>query len=221
MPPIAIAAGIGAAGSIGSAAIGAHAAGEAADKQYAAAQEQATRMEPFRQAGVSALPGLTEGIAPGGQFVTAPEFQAPTITDDPGYQFRLQQGQQALERSAAAKGGLLTGGTAKALERYAQGTASQEYANAYARALTEYGLGRQNTADAYNRLMGVSQLGLGATGAQNYATAQGAAAQASGIMGAGNAWSGGLQGATGSLGNYLLLSSLLGNKGSGLEVINQ
>src|SRR5437899_1674579 len=49
-------------------------------------------------------------------------FQSPTLQEfqqnDPGYQARMQMGQQALERSAAAQGSLLSGGTEKALNRY-------------------------------------------------------------------------------------------------------
>lgn len=89
-------------------------------------------------------------------FQSGPGFQQPTggpntdaqgnfvmpnnVTEqnDPGYQFRLQQGQQAVERSAAAKGTLLTGGTLKDLTDYQQGAASQEYGNVYQRALTDW-----------------------------------------------------------------------------------
>src|SRR5262249_49173751 len=52
---------------------------------------------------------------------------------DPGYQFRLNEGMKALQNSAAASGGLLSGPTLKALTNYSQGAASQEYANAFNR----------------------------------------------------------------------------------------
>lgn len=65
-------------------------------------------------------------------------FQAPNMVDDPGYQFRLDQGRKILERSAAAQGNLLSGGTLRSLQDYASGLASQEYANAYARRKGEY-----------------------------------------------------------------------------------
>lgn len=77
---------------------------------------------------------------------TPPDFTAPTIEQiqaDPAYQFRLNQGLQAMQRSAAARGTLQTGGTLKDLMDYGQAAASQEYDNAYNRALktwhdTEY-----------------------------------------------------------------------------------
>jgi hypothetical protein len=68
-------------------------------------------------------------------------FQAPTsVTEqnDPGYQFRLSQGLQALQQSAAGQGQLNTGGTLKGIEDYAQNDASQEFQNVYNRALQGY-----------------------------------------------------------------------------------
>jgi hypothetical protein len=71
------------------------------------------------------------------------------ITDDPSYGFRLDEGVKALERSAAAKGTLLTGGHVKALQRYGQDMASTEYQNSYARRASEQG-------NNYNRLAGLA-----------------------------------------------------------------
>ena len=71
------------------------------------------------------------------------------ITDDPSFKFRLDEGLKALERSAAAKGTLLTGGFGKAMQRYAQDVASTEYGASYARRAAE----QQNN---YNRLAGVA-----------------------------------------------------------------
>lgn len=76
----------------------------------------------------------------GPEALTANPFKAPTLeeaTQDPGYQFRLQQGQQALGNSASAKGLLRTGGTLKDFLDYGQNAASQEYQNVYNRALGE------------------------------------------------------------------------------------
>jgi len=75
-----------------------------------------------------------------GEFV-APKFEAPTpeaLLNDPSYRFRFEQGQKALETSAAARGTLLTGGTAKALEEFGQQFASTEYQNLYNRTLAAY-----------------------------------------------------------------------------------
>jgi hypothetical protein len=93
-------------------------------------------------------------------------FNAPTnVTEqnDPGFQFRLQQGTDAIQRSAAAKGNLLTGGTAKDLMDYGQNSASNEYGNVYNRALGEYqqryNIFQQHQADQFNRLASIAGLG--------------------------------------------------------------
>jgi hypothetical protein len=69
----------------------------------------------------------------------------------------LQQGQQALERSNAARGGATGGGAAKALMDYGQGAAKQEYQAAFNRFDTT----RQTTAGMLNNLAG---RGLSASG---------------------------------------------------------
>jgi hypothetical protein len=79
------------------------------------------------------------------------EFQAPTQQEaaaDQGYQFRLAQGQRALENAAAAKGMLRTGNTWKDLMDYGQGAASQEYDKVYGRQLGEHNLAYQQALQA-------------------------------------------------------------------------
>ncbi len=66
------------------------------------------------------------------------------IAQDPAYQFQLGQGTQAINRSAAARGTLLTGGTLKSLDQYGQGLASTFNDKYYARDLGEYQLAQQN-----------------------------------------------------------------------------
>lgn len=114
-----------------------NAADDAADAQSQAARE-ATQLqremynqaradqEPWRAAGVRALAGMEDKDFQ--RDFTANDFQA-----DPGYAFRMAEGQKALERSAAARGGLMSGGTLKGLTQYAQGVASEEFGNAYNR----------------------------------------------------------------------------------------
>jgi hypothetical protein len=78
---------------------------------------------------------------PGLPVFKPPKFDAPTLADamnEPGYQFRAQAGQDALERSAAARGVLRTGGTLKDLTEYGQNFASSEYSNVFNRALGVY-----------------------------------------------------------------------------------
>jgi len=69
------------------------------------------------------------------------------VTSDPSYQWRLNQGVNALENSAAARGGLLSGNTARGITDYAQNAASQEYGNQFARWMANLGLGQSATSN--------------------------------------------------------------------------
>lgn len=256
----AIALGVTAAASVGGAAIGAHAAGKAADAQSGAAlsaaqlqkqeadnalafqkqqwETQQKNIAPWLTAGTAGVNDLSRLLGVGGDPNSAgygslmqgfgEQFQAPTGAteqNDPGYQFRLDQGMKALQNSAAAKGGLLGGNTGTALQRYGQDYASNEYGNVYNRALGEYqqryNIYNQNQSNQYNRLAGLSGVGqtaAGQLGQEGQAAAnnisntmltsgaqQGqdiqnaAAARASGYVGGANAWSSGL-GSLASLG---------------------
>ena len=99
-------------------------------QQGAQGQSQAN-LSPYVQSGQMAL-GRLNAMQP---------FSAPTAqqaAETPGYQFQLQQGLKALQNSAAARGGLLSGGTSKAINDYAQGQAASNYGNTYNRALQTY-----------------------------------------------------------------------------------
>lgn len=101
------------------------------------------------------------------------------LQSDPGYQFRLQQGEQALARSGAAKGFVGSGNMATALTDYAQGLASQEYGNALQHAESAAGLytGVQNTG--FTQGLQAQELGLQT---QNQAFGQGMAQQEFGLQ---------------------------------------
>jgi hypothetical protein len=85
-------------------------------------------------------------------YAAADPFTGPTAADmaaDPSYQFRLQQGQEALERSGAARGVTNTGGTLRDILDYGQQAASQEYGNVYGRQRDVYDLNERNRFNAY------------------------------------------------------------------------
>jgi hypothetical protein len=88
--------------------------------------------------------GMTLASMSGGPRAISPytrQFVAPTmeqVQSSPGFQFRLGEGMKALERSAAAKGTLLTGATGKSLAQFGQDYASNEYDKAYGRAVGEF-----------------------------------------------------------------------------------
>ena len=86
-------------------------------------------------------------------YVAPAPFAAPTAADmgqDPGYQFRLTEGQKALERSGAARGVTNTGGNMKGLLDYGQQAASQEYGNVYNRNLNTYNTNAANAFQQYS-----------------------------------------------------------------------
>lgn len=193
----------------GSALLGANAARSAASTQADAAnraaelqnqQFQQTRedLAPYRAAGQTALNALIP------MATNYKMFGMDTFSKDPGYGFRLAEGQKALDRSAAARGGLISGSALKAAQRYGQDMGSQEYMNAFNRYQTE----RNAQLNPLQSLAGVGQTTstqLGQFGAANAANmgnlmTGGAAAQAAGRVGAANA-------ATSGLGTYLNYTS--------------
>ncbi len=109
---------------------------------------------------------------------------------DPGYLFRQQQGINALDRGAAARGMRLSGAQAKGINDYGQGMASQEYGNYFNRLAGSSGLGQTaaaNTNTAFNQAMmpGINDAFQGNLAQGGYNVA-GANALASGIMGTEN-----------------------------------
>ncbi len=129
---------------------------------------------PYIQAGQQAETQLSGLLSTPGQGLLS-QFQAPTAVteqNDPGYEFRLQQGNAALQNSAAASGGLLSGNTAKAIADYSQNYASNEYSNVYNRAFNEFQTNQNNT---FNRLSSLASGGQTAIGQQGQLGQQAAA----------------------------------------------
>jgi len=118
-------------------------------------EEGVARQQPYYQAGTNALAQMQA------QYNNMPAAFTGKVDlgQDPGYAFRLKEGQQALDRSAAARGGLISGGALKAAQRYGQEMGSQEYGNAYNRALTSYNAGVNRESTGYNRLAAMSGIG--------------------------------------------------------------
>jgi len=145
-------------------------------------------------------------------------FGPSDLTTDPSYQFRLDEGMKALRASKNATGTLQTGQGLKDITNYAQGAASQEYQSAYDRFMNNQntlynrlsgiaGLG----SGALGQVSGQGQAAAGAAGSNitgaagqaggymtggaarsgEYGTSA-AAARAAGTVGAGNAFTGGV-----------------------------
>lgn len=189
----------GASQARGAAGQQADAANRATDAQRAMFERQVELQEPFREAGLKGqnrlleLLGLSEDkAAPGfGKYATA-EFGADKFKTDPSYAFRMSEGMKALERSAASRGGLLSGATMKGIQRYGQDLASTEYQNAFNRFQAE----RAGTLNPFQALSGTAQTSANVLGQQAGAYGN---AMASNIIGAGNAQAAGQIGAANAI----------------------
>lgn len=190
------------------------AANTSANVQREMFERQVELQEPWRQAGQEALNKLiplTEY-----QRFGMNQFQA-----DPGYQFRLSEGMKAIERSAAARGLLQSGGTLKGIQRYGQEFAANEYGNAFNRYQAE----RQAQLNPLQSLAGVGQttaqnLGtaagqLGSNLGQTYLTSgiQAGQARASGYLGGANALTGALNTGLNYYQNQQLMNNLFPSSG--------
>lgn len=152
---------------------------------------------PYRETGLNALARLRD--------LQYQPFDESRFRASPGYGFRLDQGLKAIEQSALARGGMLSGNTLKEMQRYGQGLASDEYNNAFNRYQTEFS----------NRLLPLQYLtNMGSNAAGNSAQlSQGYGSNAAGTMmtGAGNIGST-LLGTAGNLGNlYMGGAGSIGN----------
>lgn len=122
------------------------------------------QFQPYQQAGAQGLQALTGEVLGGGFQTEIPQFQyeAFDIEADPGYQFRQEESQRAIERSAAARGGALGGGTLQALQERSQQLASEEAQRAYQRYTGERAFEYGQLGDIYGRQ--VQQQGIRAAG---------------------------------------------------------
>jgi len=207
----------------------ADAALQAAQLQKQMFDIQNAQQAPYRQTGYNALnqigamgsgayqkvdaQGKIIGDGQGSGYLThqfTPEdFQAGI---DPGYAFRLQQGQRQLAAQQNASGGLIGGNALAGMQDYTQGQASQEYGNAFNRYQTQRG----NIYNTLASMAGLGQTSLGQTTAAS--TNAGAnignqisnvgSALGAGQVGQANAYAGAVQGA----GNSYMLSQLLAPK---------
>ena len=224
--PFALAPAIGAVGSIAGGLISGNAAKSAADTQAAAAnraadmtqanfQQTRTDLAPYRDAGSATLKTLTDRLP---DLTTAFNPTGAALEATPGYKFTRDQGLQAVQNAASAKGLGVSGAALKAAATYATGLADNTYS-------TQFNIDQANKTNAFNKLMGLVGAGqssaaqTGAFGQQatqnagNFLTS-GANAIAAGTVGAANAAAGSLNGLGNSANNFALLNRLLPSGGS-------
>jgi hypothetical protein len=274
MPLLVAAAGISAGGSIISGLLGSNAAENAASEQEKAQQQvfnttaQAVQggqanvganvgianqilgnasslYSPYVQQGQTATNSIQNLLSGQGSNLNTPfSFTQADLPNSPGYQFTLQQGQQAIQRAAAAQGGLFSSGTLKSLAGYATGTANQYFNDAYNQALGTYNTNTNTALQKISSLQNLANLGysgtsaqaglagqqatnslqgaefgseLGVQGAQaegGALTAQGNAA-AAGTIGSTNALTQGIAGGANAVGSGLTLQGLISSLGLG------
>jgi hypothetical protein len=189
---------------VGGALISSDASRSASNKQRdAAAASDATQryfydtnradQAPYRQAGYGALDQINALLGLGGSphasglfgglfgIGNQPASALQALQNQPGYQFGLNQGQTALDRSAASRGGLYSGATLKALERFGQDYAGSKLGETYNRLASVAGLGQTAVA-------GTNQAGMNA-GNQISASQQGLGnALGANALNQGNVW---------------------------------
>jgi hypothetical protein len=205
-----VAAGVGAYAASSSADTAADAQMQAANTQAASADAAtATQWNMFRQSREDQLPWLQTGARSLSALEKKITAGPGKFTEDPGYQSRLAEGNKQIGRTASATGGIASGSTLKALTRYGQDYASNEYdkwLQRYYQSLTPYqslasvgqttasGLGKEG---AYTG----AQVGQNTIAAGN-ARASGYLGQAAGSINQTNAWTGAAQGGLNALGTY-------------------
>ncbi len=201
------------------------AANYAANLQHEEWLKTQENMKPWLEAGTSSINQLATGLQPGGKFS---QFRMNPLISDPSYQWRRQEGVNALAASGAAAGNYGSGNLGVALQNYGQNLASTEYQNEYARQYGEW-------LNSYNMLAGISgtgqttatslgQLGFNTAGAMGDARMGGANALAAGQIGSAQAqsqsimnWGRQIQGLTGMGANYLMEQNKLNQNPYGTQ----
>lgn len=161
------------------------------ERAYGAAQEY---IDPRLEQEQSAMGRVNSLLGLDGEEVDYDVFR-----NTPGYQFQLDQGQQTIERSAAARGGLQSGNTLAAVTQYGQGLADQTFNNYLAQVmqLQNQGADRYSAGLEVDRGNRIADLTLGQGGARASGTEQsanqliGAAEGVAGAFGSWGGWGGG------------------------------
>lgn len=160
----------------------------ASDQQMAMFDKANALQQPWRDAGQGALNQAN-------MMLSTQEWRNPFGIDqfqaDPGYQFRMSEGQKALDRRALAGGKFFSGGALKDMTRFGQDMASQEYGNAFNRFQTD----RNNRLNPFLSMAGLGQTSANSLGQMGLSTGNQIAqnsmfagsANAAGTMGAANA----------------------------------
>lgn len=180
-------------------------------------------LNPWLNTGTEANKQLADMTGIGGDprtaYLTKP-FDLNDFQASPSYQFNLQEGENAINKAARARGNYYAPATLRDTARYASGLASNEFTNAYNRYNTDRG-------NIWNRMFALSGSGqnaaaqqgaFGANTANNIAgnTIGSGNAQAAGLVGAGNAF----QAGAGQFTNYMLMRQMMQQPITGAPTMN-
>jgi len=165
--------------SKGAAQTQAGAAGQASDVQRQMFEQTQANLQPYMQEGQIGLNQINRMM---------PQFTQPfgmqQFQESPAYQFNLEEGSKAINKAAAARGQYYNPATLKELARFTQGTASNEFQNAFSNYQT-------NLGNIWNRMYGLTGTGQSAAAGVGGFGSQMAGQVGSNIMGAGNAMAAG------------------------------
>ena len=184
--PLIIAGIIGAGASLASGFMGAQAAEKAAqtqadasdralalqEKQYNQSRQDAM---PWMEAGKTALHQYMGELGLGGSDFTS------KFTETPGYAFKVQEGEKGVVNNLNALGMKNSGAALKALTRFRQGLAGQEYGSYLDRLAGASGMGQQQVGQ-------MNALGAQSAANQSNTIMAGGEARASGYVGGANSW---------------------------------
>lgn len=179
------------------------AAAQAAAVQREMYQRQREDLMPYMTAGGNAILNLTERLPE----LTSPiEMNQAELEKTPGYKFIMSQGLKGIQNSASARGLGNSGAALKGAGGYMKGLANSTY-------LDQFNLANTNRTNAYNRLMGVAQLGQGSAAGVGASGMQAATNVGSAYTNAGNATAGAYMAGAGAVNNFTNLVGGLAYQG--------
>lgn len=123
--------------------------------------EQKDNLDPYMQAGQQGITSLADMLKPGGELTKQFSFNPEDLSKTPGYQFALQQGTQAANRGAAARGLGVSGNRDAAVAEFGSGLAQKTWGDEYARAFNTFQANRNNTLVPLNTLISAGQTATG------------------------------------------------------------
>ena len=184
----------------------------AADLQNQQFQQTRQDMEPWRNTGQSALFQLRDMTQPGGALMQ--RYTGAELATDPGFQFGLEQGRNAIDQSAASRGVLFSGKTLQDLMKFGTDYGGTMFNQGFQRDMANKQF-QQGTLAGLSGTGQATATASGQLGAQNAQSISdlltgGANARAAGIVGSANALSSGLSNAGNTYMQMSMLDRIMG-----------